>query len=107
MTSPILNREAAQERARAAAPAPLEAGVRRCDVRGLRADEALREVEGFLDRAFREGEPAVLVVHGHGTGALRQALRAALSASPYVQSHQPGEAYQGGDGVTRVALRDG
>ena len=100
-------REAAQERARAAAPAPLEAGVRRCDVRGLRADEALREVEGFLDRAFRDGEPAVLVVHGHGTGALRQALRAALSASPYVQSHQPGEAYQGGDGVTRVALRDG
>jgi DNA mismatch repair protein MutS2 len=100
-------REAAVERARAAAPAPLEAGVRRCDVRGLRADEALREVEAFLDRAFRDGEPAVLVVHGHGTGALRQSLRAALSASPYVHSHQPGEAYQGGDGVTRVALRDG
>ncbi len=100
-------REAAQERARAAAPAPLEAGVPRCDVRGLRADEALREVEAFLDRAFRDGEPAVLLVHGHGTGALRQSLRAALSASPYVQSHQPGESYQGGDGVTRVALRDG
>ena len=100
-------REAAEERARAAAPAPLEAGVRRCDVRGLRADEALREVEAFLDRAFRDGEPAVLLVHGHGTGALRQSLRAALSTSPYVQSHQPGDSYQGGDGVTRVALRDG
>jgi DNA mismatch repair protein MutS2 len=100
-------REAAEERARAAAPAPLEAGVPRCDVRGLRADEALREVEAFLDRAFRDGEPAVLLVHGHGTGALRQSLRAALSVSPYVQSHQPGESYQGGDGVTRVALRDG
>jgi DNA mismatch repair protein MutS2 len=100
------NRQAVDARAREAAPASLEAGVRRCDVRGLRADEALREVEAFLDRAFRDGEPTVLLVHGHGTGALRQSLRAALSSSPYVQSHQPGEAYQGGDGVTRVALRD-
>jgi DNA mismatch repair protein MutS2 len=99
-------REAADARAREAAPATLEAGVPRCDVRGLRADDALREVETFLDRAFREGEPTVLVVHGHGTGALRQSLRAALSGSPYVQSLSPGEAYQGGDGVTRVSLKD-
>ncbi len=98
-------RQAAEARARAAAPAPLEAGMPRCDVRGLRADDALREVEVFLDRAFRDGQPTVLVVHGHGTGALRQSLRAALSASPYVQSLQPGETYQGGDGVTRIALR--
>jgi DNA mismatch repair protein MutS2 len=100
------NRQAVESRARDAAPASLEAGVRRCDVRGLRADEALREVEGFLDRAFRDGEHSVLVVHGHGTGALRQSLRAALASSPYVQSQTPGEAYQGGDGVTRVELRD-
>ncbi|MGO9831918.1 MAG: endonuclease MutS2 [Myxococcaceae bacterium] len=99
-------RQAAEARAQAAAAGPLEAGVRRCDVRGLRTDEALREVEGFLDRAFRDGESSVLLVHGHGTGALRQALRAALSASAYVHSHQPGDAHQGGDGVTRVTLRD-
>ncbi len=98
-------RRAADARAREAAPATLEAGVPRCDVRGLRADEALREVEVFLDRAYRDGEASVLVVHGHGTGALRHSLRAALSASPYVQSLAPGEAYQGGDGVTQVALR--
>ncbi len=99
-------RQAADARAQAAAPAPLEAGVPRCDVRGLRAEDALREVETFLDRAFRDGEGAVLLVHGHGTGALRQALRAALSASPYVKGFQPGDAHQGGDGVTRVTLRD-
>jgi len=99
-------RQAADTRAQRAAPAPLEAGVPRLDVRGLRADEALREVQGFLDRAFRDGETAVLLVHGHGTGALRQALRAALSESPYVQGHRPGDAYQGGDGVTVVALKD-
>jgi DNA mismatch repair protein MutS2 len=99
-------RQAADTRAQRAAPAPLEAGVPRLDVRGLRADEALREVQGFLDRAFRDGETAVLLVHGHGTGALRQALRAALSESPYVQGQRPGDAYQGGDGVTVVALKD-
>ncbi len=99
-------RQAAEARAQAAAPAPLEGGVPRLDVRGLRTDEALREVDGFLDKAFRDGQSAVLVVHGHGTGALRQALRAALSASPYVQNHQAGEAHQGGDGVTRITLRD-
>lgn len=104
---PAARRSAAEARAREAAPAPLESGVPRCDVRGLRTDDALREVETFLDRAFRDGQPTVLVVHGHGTGALRQSLRAALSESPYVQSLAPGEAHQGGDGVTFVALRDG
>ncbi len=99
-------RHAVDARAQAAAPAPLEAGMPRCDVRGQRAEDALREVETFLDRAFRDGEGAVLLVHGHGTGALRQALRTALSASPYVKSFQPGDVHQGGDGVTRVTLRD-
>ena len=99
-------RSAAEARAQQVAPAPLEAGVPRVDVRGLRAEDALREVETFLDRAFRDGEPTVLVVHGHGTGALRQALRSALAASPYVQSLAPGESHQGGDGVTRITLRD-
>jgi DNA mismatch repair protein MutS2 len=99
-------KKAQDARALKAAAAPLEEGLPRCDVRGLRTDEALREVEGFLDRAFRDGETAALLVHGHGTGALRQGLRAALAASPYVKSQRPGEAYQGGDGVTIVALKD-
>lgn len=99
-------RQAADARAHAAAPAPLEAGVPRCDVRGLRAEDALREVETFLDRAFRDGQGAVLVVHGHGTGALRKTLRSALATSPYVQTLEPGDPQQGGDGVTRITLRD-
>jgi len=88
------------------ASAPLEGGMPRLDVRGLRADDALREVEVFLDRALREGEPTVLVVHGHGTGALRSALRSSLAGSPYVRIYRPGEEHQGGDGVTVVTLRD-
>ena len=48
---------------------------RRLDVRGLRVEELLREVERFLDRLYAEGERDCLVLHGHGTGALKQALR--------------------------------
>jgi DNA mismatch repair protein MutS2 len=92
-------------RATDAAPRALEAPALRVDVRGLRADEAVREVETFLDQAFRNGDPGVLVLHGHGTGALKQAVRAYLEDSPYVRMYRPGESHEGGDGVTVVGLR--
>ena len=92
-------------RATDAAPRALEAPALRVDVRGLRADEAVREVESFLDQAFRNGDPGVLVLHGHGTGALKQAVRDYLEDSPYVRMYRPGESHEGGDGVTVVGLR--
>jgi DNA mismatch repair protein MutS2 len=92
-------------RASDAAPGVLEAPALRVDVRGLRADEAVREVELFLDQAFRNGDPGVLVLHGHGTGALKQAVREYLEDSPYVRMYRPGESHEGGDGVTVVGLR--
>ena len=78
---------------------------RRLDVRGLRVEELLREVERFLDRLYAGGEPTAVILHGHGTGALKQALRDHLSASPYVGSFRPGDRHEGGDAVTIVALR--
>jgi len=93
------------ERASRAAPGALEAPALRVDVRGLRADDAVREVESFLDQAFRNGDPGVLVLHGHGTGALKQAIREYLQDSPYVRMYRPGESHEGGDGVTVVGLR--
>jgi DNA mismatch repair protein MutS2 len=92
-------------RATDAAARALEAPALRVDVRGLRADEAVREVESFLDQAFRNGDPGVLVLHGHGTGALKQAVRDYLEDSPYVRMYRPGESHEGGDGVTVVGLR--
>ena len=92
-------------RASEAAPRALEAPALRVDVRGLRADEAVRAVESFLDQAFRNGDPGVLVLHGHGTGALKQAVRDYLEDSPYVRMYRPGESHEGGDGVTVVGLR--
>jgi DNA mismatch repair protein MutS2 len=74
-------------------------------VRGLRAEDALREVEQFLDRTYRGGEAAALILHGHGTGALKAAIREYLDRSPYVRMYRPGDSSEGGDGVTVVALR--
>jgi DNA mismatch repair protein MutS2 len=75
------------------------------DVRGQRADEALRAVEAFLDKAALAGDSPVFIVHGHGTGALRKEIRAYLDRSPYVARWAPGEPRQGGDGASVVELR--
>ncbi|HVZ72119.1 MAG TPA: Smr/MutS family protein [Polyangia bacterium] len=75
------------------------------DVRGQRADEGLRLVEAYLDRAALDGNSPLFVIHGHGTGALRKEIRAYLARSPYVARWAPGEPRQGGDGVTVVELR--
>ncbi len=95
----------ALKKASAAAPAEVKATNFRCDVRGMRADEALTEVEQFLDQGMRSGEEAALIIHGHGTGALKQAIRDYLANSPYIRMFRPGESHEGGDGVTVVALR--
>jgi DNA mismatch repair protein MutS2 len=91
--------------AEGARPGEVRSSQRRLDVRGLRVEELLREVDRFLDGLYREGEAEALVVHGHGTGALKQALRDHLSASPYVASFRPGDQHEGMDAVTVVALR--
>ncbi|WP_223646659.1 endonuclease MutS2 [Corallococcus sp. EGB] len=97
--------EAALKRAASAAPSQVEATNFRCDVRGMRADDALAELETFLDQGLRKGEEAALIIHGHGTGALKQAIRDHLAASPYIRMFRPGESHEGGDGVTVVSLR--
>lgn len=75
------------------------------DVRGHAADDALDVVVAGLDRAILGGSPFVRIIHGHGTGRLRSALRDYLKASPYVVAFRPGDRAEGGDGVTIVQLR--
>jgi len=74
------------------------------DLRGMRVDEALRTVELELDRAIRAGEERVHVLHGHGSGALKSAVREHLQRSPYVAKARRAEQHEGGDGVTVVEL---
>ena len=75
------------------------------DLRGYRVEEGLDEVDRFLDRMLQRGHPAVLIIHGYGTGALRKAVRELLDESPIVHNHRPGKRSEGGDGVT-VAFLD-
>ena len=75
------------------------------DLRGQTGDDALAAVEAALDRAALAGQSHLVVVHGHGTGALRKRIRAYLDDSPYVARWAPGTSRQGGDGVSIVELR--
>ncbi|MBI5609593.1 MAG: Smr/MutS family protein, partial [Deltaproteobacteria bacterium] len=74
------------------------------DVRGMRAEEAVREVDRHLDKMILTGRPGACVVHGHGTGALRDAVRAHLRRHPHVAHSRPGNQGEGGDGATLVWL---
>jgi len=74
------------------------------DVRGARVDEALGVVERYLEDAALASLDRVIIIHGLGTGALRDAVRAAASAHPLVRSVRAGERGDGGDGATVVTL---
>jgi len=75
------------------------------DLRGEMVDDSLFMVDSFLDRASREGMPFVYVIHGHGTGRLKTALREHFNRSPYIDHFRPGERGEGRDGVTVVFLK--
>lgn len=70
------------------------------DLRGARRDEVHERVEPLLDRAWRDGIEAVWIIHGHGTGALRDEVRELLARSPQVSGYRRGRRHEGGDGVT-------
>jgi len=84
--------------------APIQTRDNTCDLRGLRVDDAVAMATSFLDRALNEGLPVVFLLHGHGTGALRDAVRKELARSSYVARFRAAESDQGGEGVTVVWL---
>jgi DNA mismatch repair protein MutS2 len=69
-------------------------------LRGLTLDEALPDLEDYLDQAYLSGLPWVRIVHGKGTGVLRRGVRQTLERSPLVKSFKSAEPADGGDGVT-------
>jgi len=70
------------------------------DLRGQRAEDALIMLENYLEKAYMAGMPFVRIIHGKGTGVLRQEVRAALRGHEYVASFEEGHPNEGGDGVT-------
>jgi len=73
-------------------------------LRHLTLDEALPMLDKYLDDAFMAGLYQVRIIHGKGTGTLRQAVRKKLDEHPLVDSYRPAGYGEGGAGVTIVEL---
>ena len=75
------------------------------DLRGQRVEEALDELESYLDKASLANLSPVYIIHGHGTGVLKSAVRDFISSSPYVAKYRVGEEAEGGDGVSVIDIK--
>ena len=74
-------------------------------LRGNRAEDALEELEKFLDEAILAGLPSVRIVHGKGEGILRTMTRQVLQRNKHVNSYREGEPGEGGAGVTIATFK--
>ncbi|RIK42226.1 MAG: endonuclease MutS2 [Chloroflexi bacterium] len=74
------------------------------DMRGERVEEGLEKLERYLDNAYLARLPWVRIIHGKGTGALRDSVRDLLRRHPVVGEFRPGDHGEGGDGVTIAKL---
>lgn len=83
---------------------PESQGAQQLELIGLRVEPALERLDRFIDQALLASHGTVRVVHGYGSGRLRQAVREFLRNHRAVASLRPGKADEGGDGATMVAL---
>ncbi len=86
-----------------AQPRPPSPGME-LDLRGLTVDDMLIELDRYLNTAYLAGLPFVRIIHGKGTGALRQAVRDELRGHSLVSDFRAGDASEGGEGVTVAKL---
>ena len=75
------------------------------DIRGYASDDGIYAVDNFLDAAVMSGISLVTIIHGKGTGVLKNAVRAHLKRHPQVKTARPGLYGEGEDGVTVVELK--
>ena len=97
-------RERLRERSKKVIENLMQAPPLELDLRGLVVEDALDELERRLDAAYVSGLPMIRVIHGKGTGRLRDAIRQALSSHTLVASFEAGHSGEGGEGVTVVRL---
>jgi DNA mismatch repair protein MutS2 len=74
------------------------------DLRGQRAEDAVDALDRYLESAYLAGLLFVRIIHGKGTGRLRQVIRESLTHSPHVKRWESGDDKEGGDGVTIAHL---
>ena len=75
------------------------------DIRGHRVDEGLDVLDRYLEKAYLAGLPFVRIIHGKGTGRLRESVRQELGNNPHVTRFESGEQSEGGEGVTVAHLK--
>jgi dsDNA-specific endonuclease/ATPase MutS2 len=95
---------AAKSRAAAVGTRRARAVASSLDLRGARVEEAMEMLDQYLDDATHAGAARLTVIHGHGSGAMRDAVRAMLSGHPLVREWRPGDRGEGGDGATVITL---
>ncbi len=120
LTLPLADIELTNQKPRATAPkavarakpktpalaAAVRTGTNTLDLRGTRVDEALDRLDAFLDVMMGEGEQVGFVLHGHGTGAMKAAVREHLGRSAYVEHSRSAESDEGGDAFTLFWMRE-
>ena len=79
-------------------------GVHEINLIGLRVEEALLELDKFLDGCILRTLNEVRIIHGKGTGSLMRGVREYLAKSPHIEDFRPGERFEGGEGVTVVKM---
>jgi len=87
-------------------PVTIQTSYNTIDLRGKRVEEAISIMQTELDRMSRQNIGTSVIIHGHGTGALKEAVRQNLKYSTYVSDFRHGEMGEGGDGVTIAILRN-
>ncbi len=92
-------RQAAEGSGRAVLSSTKSPGLE-LNLRGKLVEDGLEELERYLERAYSSGLLFVRIVHGKGTGRMREAVRNALKDSPYVASFEEPKDNEGGAGVT-------
>jgi DNA mismatch repair protein MutS2 len=105
---PAANLVAARAMPPRAAPSrssPIPGNVTEVNVIGKRVEEAIDEVDHAIDQLLLEGEGHLRVIHGHGTGRLRDGLREYFRRHRSIESFRPGEPREGGNGATIVVLK--
>lgn len=75
------------------------------DIRGQRVDDGLENLERYLEKAYLAGLPFVRIIHGKGTGKLRESVRLSLTKNHYVDRFEIGGDTEGGDGVTIAYIK--
>ncbi len=98
--------KAAQQERAIFKPPPAEPVPMEIDLRGNRAAEIPEMLERYLEGAYRAGLPFVRIIHGKGTGALREVVRNHLHKHPVIAGHELAPPEQGGDGATIATIRE-